>query len=266
MYTLDDLRFLMRRLRDPDGGCPWDLAQTYESITPSTIEEAYEVVDAIDRGDKSQLREELGDLLFQVIFYNQLAEEEGAFQFEQIVDGLTAKLIRRHPHVFPDDTLRGESEARVNIDIKGQWESIKEGERQDKGLNSVLDDVPLALPALTRAQKLQKRAARLNLDWQNAKDVLSKLSEEYAELAEAIDCGALPLIEAELGDCLFTLVNLARHFKIDAEFALKRSSQKFSQRVKLVEDVLRTESKSPQQLSPEEIDKLWVMAKTKSAQ
>lgn len=269
MYTLDDLRFLMRRLRDPENGCPWDIEQSYTSITPSTIEEAYEVVDAIDHGDKSQLKEELGDLLFQIIFYNQLAEEEGVFQFEEIVDGITAKLIRRHPHVFKDGSLRGESIKHDNgvggdvdqLNVKTQWENIKQVERQEKGFESVLDDVPLALPALTRAQKLQKRASRINLDWKKPEDVLTKFSEETEELIEALAQNKIEAIEAELGDCLFTLVNIARHYKIDAEFALKAANQKFSQRVKLVEQNLKKQSIFGQQLDELEMDLLWQMAK-----
>lgn len=269
MYSLDDLRFLMRRLRDPVSGCPWDIKQDYASITPSTIEEAYEVVDAIEQGDKAQLREELGDLLFQIIFYNQLAEEEGVFRFEEIVDGLTEKLIRRHPHVFVDGSLRGDVNMRVSrsdnhghpVNVKVQWENIKQAERRDKGLESVLDDVPLALPALTRAQKLQKRASRINLDWKKAEDVLTKLTEEIAELNEAVAQDNRDSIEAELGDCLFTLVNVARHYKIDAEFALKRANQKFSRRVKFVECGLKERSKPGQELSIGEMDTLWLKAK-----
>lgn len=271
MYSIEDLRFLIRRLRDPKTGCPWDIEQDYASITPSTIEEAYEVVDAIDHGDKAQLKEELGDLLFQIIFYNQLAEEEGAFRFEEIVDGLTAKLIRRHPHVFTDGALRGDSatlsnsenaEAQVNqAHVKAQWENIKQAERKDKGLESVLDDVPLALPALTRAQKLQKRAARINLDWKSPKDVLTKLNEEVEELNEAVSQEDINAIEAELGDCLFTLVNVARHYKLDAESALKRANQKFSERVKSVESQLNEQAQLASQLTMEEMDVLWQKAK-----
>lgn len=271
MYSLDDLRFLMRCLRDPETGCPWDVEQDYASITPSTIEEAYEVVDAIDQGNKEQLKEELGDLLFQIIFYNQLAEEEGVFSFEEIVDGLTAKLIRRHPHVFTDGTLRGENvelSSDDNADIqantmhvKAQWENIKQAERQDKGLESLLDDVPLALPALTRAQKLQKRASRINLDWKYPEDVLTKLNEEVAELNQAVSQKNSDAIEAELGDCLFTLVNIARHYKVDAEFALKKANQKFSRRVKSVEAQLKEQSKLGPQLTMDEMDVLWQKAK-----
>lgn len=265
MYTLDDLRFLMRRLRDPENGCPWDVAQTYESITPSTVEEAYEVVDAIDQGDKHQLKEELGDLLFQIIFYNQLAEEEGAFNFESIVNGLTAKLVRRHPHVFPDGSLYGQVSEAEAVDVKAQWEGIKAQERQNKGLHSVVDDIPLALPALTRAQKLQKRAASIQLDWKSAKDVLTKLSEECSELDEAIASEDKAAIEAELGDCLFTLVNIARHYKINAEFALKKANQKFAQRVRHVEDAIRERPETGQAMTEQEMDALWRQAKAQES-
>lgn len=265
MYTLDDLRFLMRRLRDPENGCPWDVVQTYESITPSTVEEAYEVVDAIDQGDKHQLKEELGDLLFQIIFYNQLAEEEDAFNFEAIVNGLTAKLVRRHPHVFPDGSLYGQVSEAEAVDVKAQWEGIKAQERLNKGLHSVVDDVPLALPALTRAQKLQKRAASIQLDWKSAKDVLTKLSEECSELDEAIASEDKAAIEAELGDCLFTLVNIARHYKINAEFALKKANQKFARRVRHVEDAIRERPETGQAMTEQEMDALWRQAKAQES-
>jgi ATP diphosphatase len=264
-FDIEDLLYLMRRLRDPQGGCPWDLQQNYKTIAPSTLEEAYEVVDAIEREDYAHLKEELGDLLFQTIFYSQLAVEEQRFSFAEIVDTLVAKLIRRHPHVFPDGTLRGTgdaSRALAETEVKQNWEAIKEQERVAKGVKGVLADVPVALPAVTRAVKLQKRAARIGFDWADAKGVMLKLSEEMRELAEAVDGSDERAIEAEVGDLLFTCVNLARHLKVDPESALRRSNQKFTARFQEMERAAAEAGQELNQLSQEALEHLWQQAKT----
>lgn len=263
-FDIEDLLYLMRRLRDPQGGCPWDLQQNYKTIAPSTLEEAYEVVDAIEREDYAHLKEELGDLLFQTIFYSQLAVEEQRFSFAEIVDTLVAKLIRRHPHVFPDGTLRGTgdvSRALAETEVKQNWEAIKEQERVAKGVKGVLADVPVALPAVTRAVKLQKRAARIGFDWADAKGVMLKLSEEMRELAEAVDGSDERAIEAEVGDLLFTCVNLARHLKVDPESALRRSNQKFTARFQEMERAAAEAGQELNQLSQEALEHLWQQAK-----
>ena len=216
-YQLSDLIRLMQRLRDPDYGCPWDIEQDYKSITASTIEEVYEVVDAIDRGDTRALKEELGDLLFQIIFYCQLASEEDTaeqkFDTNDIVHNLTAKLIRRHPHVFFDGTLDSppaEKTLQSEQQVKRQWERIKQQERDEKGKVGLFDDVPVALPALNRAAKIQKRAATVGFDWDDITPVFDKLNEEIDELKQAKLEGDKNKIAEEVGDILFTAVNIAR--------------------------------------------------------
>lgn len=232
-YHLEDLMYLMQRLREPETGCPWDLKQDYQSITPSTIEEAYEVVDAIERGDLDHLKEELGDLLFQVIFYSQLADEDKRFTFHDVVHVITEKLVRRHPHVFPDGTLRSRrapGEALDDTQIKASWENIKQNERSEKGNAGVFDDVPKALPALTRAAKLQKRAAKLGFDWPEAGPVLDKLDEELQELRDAFASGSESDIAGELGDLMFTCVNLSRHLGHDPDSLMRRANHTFESR------------------------------------
>lgn len=266
VYTLSDLLYLMTRLRDRDSGCPWDMAQNYQTIAPSTIEEAYEVVDAIESGDYSQLREELGDFLFQVIFYSELAREEGRFEFSDIVDGLTAKLIRRHPHVFPDGDLRksfaGERSEEDEQHIKAQWEAIKQEERQQKGLQGVLDDVPVALPAIARAAKLQKRASGVGFDWPEVTPVFAKVSEELEEVRAAWNSGDKKAAEEEIGDLLFSVVNLARHLKVDPETALRQCNRKFENRFGFIENNLKQQGRSFDNASLQELDDLWELAKT----
>jgi len=237
---MEQLLEIMRRLRDPQTGCPWDREQTFETIVPHTLEEAYEVADAIERGDLDELGEELGDLLFQVVFYAQLAAERGAFDFADVAAGIGEKLIRRHPHVFGEEAIDS-SAAQTEA-----WERHKEGERRVKAERqgcepSVLDGVILALPALTRAAKLQRRAARVGFDWSEVGGVLDKLDEELAELrAEVADPGASDERRAEeLGDVLFTCVNLARHLGIDPEGALREANAKFERRFRLMEQALR---------------------------
>lgn len=268
-YSLDDLLYLMSRLREPVYGCPWDQVQSYKTIAPSTLEEAYEVVDAIEQGDTKQLSEELGDLLFQVIFYSELGREEQAFDFPFIVSELTAKLIRRHPHVFPEGTLESrisptisdQERSEIEAEIKSSWEAIKQKEREQKGYTSILDDVPLAFPAVARAAKLQKRASSVGFDWKSSEGVYDKLSEEIAELKEAQLQGDKAHIEDELGDVLFTVINLSRHLKVNPESALRRANHKFEQRFRLMEQQLEHSQSEFAQMSEDELEGCWQQAK-----
>ncbi len=266
-YTLSDLLYLMTRLRDPKSGCPWDVKQTYSSITKSTIEEAYEVVDAIERGDYLHLREELGDLLFQVVFYSQLAKEDELYDFNDVAHTLVAKLIRRHPHVFPDGTLESVSETAqlTESDIKASWEEIKKEERTSKGKTALLDDVPRSLPSMTRAVKLQKRAASVGFDWPNSEPVFDKLMEEVAELKVELELElqAKSKIEEELGDVLFTLVNLARHHNLDPEETLRKANAKFVRRFEFVEESIESTGDSLKEASVSEMEQYWQDAKKK---
>lgn len=267
MYQLDDLLHLMARLRDPQHGCPWDLRQDYASIVPHTLEEAYEVADAIAKRDFPQLRDELGDLLFQVVYYSQLGREEGRFDFAQVVDAITRKLVRRHPHVFPDDDLHGPLDL-PRLDeatIKRRWEEIKAEERAEKSAApeqlSLLDDVPAALPALSRAAKLQKRAATVGFDWADATPVVAKIQEELDEVREAMASGQAAQVAEEVGDLLFVMVNLARHLHVDAEDALRQANAKFERRFRFIEEALHAQGRAPQDASLEEMDALWDAAK-----
>ncbi len=267
MYQLDDLLHLMARLRDPQHGCPWDLRQDYASIVPHTLEEAYEVADTIARRDFPQLRDELGDLLFQVVYYSQLGREDGHFDFAQVVDGITRKLVRRHPHVFPDGDLHGPLDL-PRLDeatIKRRWEEIKAEERAEKAAApeqlSLLDDVPAALPALSRAAKLQKRAANVGFDWADATPVVAKIQEELDEVREAMANGQAAQVAEEVGDLLFVMVNLARHLQVDAEDALRQANAKFERRFRFIEEALKAQDRSPQEASLEEMDALWDAAK-----
>ena len=270
-YRLNDLIELMARLRDPLDGCPWDLQQNYQSIVPSTIEEAYEVADAIERGNYTDLRDELGDLMFQTVFYSQLASEEGLFDLEEVISTLVAKLVRRHPHVFPDGTLdsrKGGLVSSSDVDeqkIKENWEEIKRKERLNKGQLSVLDDIPLNLPALSRAQKTQKRAASLGFDWQNAEQVLPKIDEELAELREAMDQQDKEAVEEELGDLLFSCVNLGRKLKLDSEQVLRKAERKFEYRFKNMEQIIDYEGFLIKDLSIEQLETFWQKAKNKES-
>lgn len=263
-YTLDDLIHLMARLRDPDTGCSWDLKQTYSSIAKSTIEEAYEVVDAIESGDAGHLKEELGDLLFQVIFYSRLGQEEAKFDFHSIVHSLTEKLIRRHPHVFPNGSLTDVvAQTAAPEAVKASWEAIKKQERNAKGQADLLDDVPLGLPALTRAEKLQKRAASVGFDWQEPKQVLTKLQEEMTELQVALEAGDERGQKEELGDVLFTLVNLARHLDIDAETALRSANNKFSGRFRYIEQKVTADGGALKDTNVDLMERYWQEAKSR---
>jgi ATP diphosphatase len=259
---------IMAALRTPVTGCPWDLEQNFETIAPYTLEEAYEVADAISRGDLVDLRDELGDLLLQVVFHAQMAREQGAFDFGGVVEAITEKMIRRHPHVFGDDQARGAGMA------KGMWEKIKAQEkaakraaRLAKGLDpedhgkGYLDGVAVALPALTRALKLQEKAARVGFDWKDAKPILDKIEEEIAELREAIDSDDRAAVEDEFGDVLFALVNFGRHLKIDPEKAVRGTNEKFRTRLHAVERALEEAGSSLEAASLDEMEALWQRAK-----
>ena len=254
---IEELLSIMVRLRDPQGGCPWDLEQNFSTIAPYTIEEAYEVADAITRGDMADLRDELGDLLFQVVFHSQMAHEAGAFGFDGVVDAICDKLIRRHPHVF------GEDEQRSSAEQTRAWEVIKAQERAKKGRNaSLLDDVPVGLPGLTRAVKLTARAARVGFDWPDAPRVLEKLREETAELETEILAGAdKERLRDELGDILFVCANLARKLDLEPEDALRSTNAKFARRFQFIEAELARQGKTPDQSDLEEMDALWDAAK-----
>lgn len=251
---------IMARLRDPKGGCPWDRQQSYSSLVPYTLEEAYEVAEAIDRGDFDELRDELGDLLFQIVFYAQIAAEEGRFEFAQVAEAIADKLVRRHPHVFADQAV-ADAEAQTLA-----WERHKEGERAAKagadGPSRVLDGVARALPALVRAQKLQRRAARVGFDWDRIEPVVDKVAEELQECRVELQPGASEQARAaEIGDLLFACVNLARHAGVDAEAALRDANAKFERRFGEVERRLTEAGRTPAQTSLEEMDRLWEAAK-----
>ncbi|KMY00296.1 MULTISPECIES: nucleoside triphosphate pyrophosphohydrolase [Pseudomonas] len=267
MYTVQDLLNLMARLRDPQFGCPWDLKQNYASIVPHTLEEAYEVADAIEQGDLDHLKGELGDLLFQVVFYAQLAKEEGRFEFDDVIDGITRKLLRRHPHVFPTGELYAPAETPRLTDeqVNLRWDEIKAEERAEKAgvpeQLSLLDDVPRALPALSRAAKLQKRAAQVGFDWPAALPVVDKVREELDEILEAMVDNDAEGIAEEVGDLLFSVVNLARHLKVDPETALRSANSKFDRRFRFIEQALRHLQRPIEACSLEEMDALWGEAK-----
>jgi tetrapyrrole methylase family protein/MazG family protein/ATP diphosphatase len=252
---LDDLLEVMRRLRDPQTGCPWDREQTFASIAPYTIEESYEVADAVARGDMRDLKEELGDLLFQVVFHARMAEEAGLFAFDDVAAAMSDKLIRRHPHVFGEVSHRTAEEQTV------AWEVQKAEERKAKDKTGVLDDVPVGLPALTRAAKLTKRAARVGFDWPSISDVLAKLDEETAELKVEILAGDREKAQAELGDLLFVLANLARWLDVEPEDALRGTNAKFVRRFRSIEAALKAIGKTPDQSDLAEMDALWNAAK-----
>lgn len=268
-YGIEELRQLMQRLRDPATGCPWDLAQDFGSLVRHTLEETYELVDAIEREDQRAIRDELGDYLFQAVFYAQIASERGLFDFDDVTRGIVAKLLRRHPHVFPDGTLASRREAGVvpqTQAIRETWERIKQSDRTARSEHSALDDVPLALPALARAEKLQRRASREGFDWRDWEGVMEKLAEETAELCEAARAGDAAAREEELGDLLFTCVNLARHLDVDAETALRRASAKFEQRFRTVERLALERGVELAAADAPSLDRLWRDAKALGAQ
>jgi MazG family protein len=258
---IDRLLAVMARLRDPDHGCPWDLAQSFRTVAPYTIEEAYEVADAIERGDMPGLEDELGDLLLQVVFHARIGEEQGRFDFDSVAEAIVAKMVRRHPHVFGPGNA-----ASVNA-VNDNWERIKAGERARKnsgdGPPSVLDGVAKALPALLRADKLQRRASRVGFDWGAPEPILDKIAEEIAELGAELPIADKARMADELGDVLFAVVNLARHLEIDPEAALRGANAKFERRFKFIEQALMAEGKTPEASSLEEMDLLWRRAKAK---
>jgi ATP diphosphatase len=260
---------IMARLRDPDTGCAWDVVQTFETIAPYTVEEAHEVADAIARGDLDDLCDELGDLLLQVVFHARMAEEAGHFAFPDVVEAITTKMIRRHPHVF------GPEEGRSPEMAKGQWRRIKAEEKAERRTRraaagraepgSLLDEVPAGLPALARAVKLQDAAGAVGFDWNDPKAVIAKIREELDELEAEVDAGAgEAAVAGELGDVLFALANLGRHLKVDPDGALRSTNEKFRRRFAFIERALAAEGRSPAEASLVEMEALWQRAKTES--
>jgi ATP diphosphatase len=261
----NDIRSLleiMASLRTPGTGCPWDLQQDFSTIAPYTIEEAYEVADAIERGDLADLRDELGDLLLQVVFHSRLAEEAGAFAFADVVEAITTKMIRRHPHVFAG------ADADTPAKVKERWEAIKAEEkskrRRDANPGGILDDVPLSAPALTRAVALQKRAGSVGFDWNDPRAVLAKMREEIGELEHELDAGDRQRLGEELGDILFAAANLARHLKVDPEAALRATNAKFVKRFKYIEAALQSRGQPLAKATLDEMEALWNEAKTRA--
>jgi len=256
---MNQLLKIMARLRDPENGCPWDVEQNFSTIAPHTIEEAYEVADAIEKNDFSELKDELGDLLFQVVFHSRMAEELGHFNFSDVASAISDKMIRRHPHVFADATIDTAEAQTVH------WEDIKEAERGNKVSDddSALAGVTSGLPALLRAQKLQKRAARVGFDWPDPEPVFVKISEEIDEIHEVTENGSdHDRLEDEIGDLLFACVNLARKFDLDAESALRRGNLKFERRFRRIESLLKDQGRAAEQATLEEMEGLWGQAKS----
>ncbi len=262
--TISDLLAVMAALRTPETGCPWDLEQDFASIAPYTIEEAYEVADAIERGDMVNLKEELGDLLLQTVYHARLAEEIGSFTFADVVDTIARKMIRRHPHVF------GDAETRANTELEGLWARVKAEEKLARQTEvgaspaspvSILDDVPIAMPALTRAMKLQDKAAAVGFDWPDLTPVLEKVREELAELEEAVAMGSSARVADELGDLMFVLANVARHLNLDPETALRGTNAKFVHRFRRVEELLAVDGRTPKDSDLTEMDRLWDAAR-----
>ncbi|MEJ1992204.1 MAG: nucleoside triphosphate pyrophosphohydrolase [Maritimibacter sp.] len=243
---------IMRRLRDPAGGCPWDIEQDFATIAPYTIEEAYEVADAIEREEWGELKGELGDLLFQSVFHAQMAEERGLFSFHDVAKGMADKMVARHPHVFGDQAGIDDAAAQTE-----NWEAIKAAERANRAEHGVLDGVAVGLPALLRAYKLQKRAARVGFDWPDVSQVLDKVVEEAREVAEARDTLSHEELTEELGDLFFVLANLARKLDVEPEAALRHANAKFIRRFEGIEAKLAAQGKSPQDSDLEEMDALW---------
>jgi len=267
---ISGLLAIMAALRTPGSGCPWDLEQTFASITPYTLEEAYEVVDAIERGDLGDLKEELGDLLLQVVFHARMAEEQGAFAFPDVVEAITRKLIRRHPHVF------GNARDLSPDEVKALWDDIKHEEKaerraererlglpSDEGGKGFLGGIPAPLPALTRAQKLTAKAAKVGFDWPDAAQVIDKIHEELDEVKEAAETGQPDRIEDEIGDLIFAVANLARHYGVDPETALRHTNAKFERRFSAIETSLQEQGRSLDDASLDEMEALWVAAKNR---
>lgn len=269
-----DLLQVMALLRDKEHGCAWDLKQTFKTIAPHTLEECYEVIDCIEQNDLQHLPEELGDLLFQVVFYAQMAQEEGLFDFDDICDAITTKLLSRHPHVFPDGTIEsfGKPNQLSPDEVEANWEKIKQTERQHEheasdsnGYSSLLHDVPQTLPAMLRARKLQKRAATGGFDWDETSQVQAKVYEELDELNQAMLVEDQAGIEEEFGDLLFSMVNLSRHLKLNPESCLRAANNKFSQRFTLLESEIHANNQRMHDLSLEELEAYWQSAKKSSS-
>lgn len=264
-HSLDDLLALMAVLRDARDGCPWDVKQDWDTIVPHTLEEAYEVADAIERRAFDELPGELGDLLFQVVYYCQFGCEEGRFDFHDVVDTLTRKMLRRHPHVFPEGTLASRRDALTAAEVEtrqvnSRWEQLKEDERAERDAMSVLDDVPRALPALSRAAKLSKRAARIGFDWPNSRGVIAKIREELDEVEEALAAGDAEHASEEVGDLLFAVVNLSRTLGADPEKRLRDTNAKFERRFRYVESSLKAEQRL-EHADLDEMERHWQRAK-----
>ncbi len=258
LSPIERLLGIMARLRDPDGGCPWDVEQTFATIAPHTIEEAYEVADAIDHGDMAHLQDELGDLLFQVVFYAQMASEQDDFDFNDVVTGIADKMIRRHPHVFADVDIKSANQQTEH------WETIKARERKEKTQDQdggALDHVSRALPALLRAYKLQKRAARVGFDWPDAEPVFAKFEEELDEIHQEIKTGDQAALQNEVGDLLFTCVNLARKLGVDPETSLRHANGRFEERFQGIEAELAKSGRTPQDADLDELEDLWQRVK-----
>lgn len=259
MPKIDQLLDIMQQLRDPENGCPWDKQQTFETIIPYTIEEAYEVAEAIEQKDFVELKAELGDLLFQVVFYSQMAKEKKLFDFNDVVVNIIEKMLRRHPHVFAGQEI-GTAEQQSD-----NWEAIKAQERKEKQLQKskagVLDDICRTLPAITRAYKIQKRAAKVGFDWPDITPVMAKVIEELDEVKAEIESGSQQRLEEEIGDLLFSCINLARHTKVEPESALRKANQRFTERFQLMEKQLTVSGQQFSMLSLDELNQLWLVAK-----
>ena len=268
MADIQALLTIMQQLRDPDSGCPWDLAQDFTTIVPFTLEEVYEVVDTIERQAWDELPDELGDLLFQVVFYCQLAQEQGKFDFSTVIERICDKLIRRHPHVFTAPTSIENIQPMLAsmataAEFNQTWDKLKSAERQQKQLHSALDDIPQALPALTRAHKIQHRVAKVGFDWAELEPVVAKIHEEIDEVLVEVDKLSenpeyyQPRIQDEMGDLLFAVVNLARHLKVDPEQALRQANHKFDRRFRGVEQCVAESGKHMEQHTLDELDQYW---------
>ncbi|ERF77802.1 nucleoside triphosphate pyrophosphohydrolase [Gallibacterium anatis] len=259
---LEKFAEIIAKLRDPNGGCPWDLEQTYQTMPPHILEEAYEVVEAINQDDRKELKEELGDLLMQVVFLSKLAQEEGAFTLDDVIDGITDKIIRRHPHVF------GEIKAENSDEVLKNWENIKQQERYQKEQFSILDNVPIALPSLLRAAKLQKRCAKVGFDWSELEPTIQKVEEELQEVRDEVSKQPQnpQAIEEEIGDLLFASVNVARHLKLNPEEALRKANLKFERRFRQVEQSILASGRQLEQVSLAEMDLIWDQVKQQEKQ
>jgi ATP diphosphatase len=256
---IQQLLTIMRNLRDPQSGCPWDLQQDFASIAPYTIEEAYEVADAIQRGNLADLQDELGDLLLQVVFHAQMAQEQQAFDFNDVVQSICSKMIRRHPHVFAEgDEKQTQADTAT---VRQNWETIKQAEREQQGANGLLDGIPRGMAELQRAFKLQKRAATVGFDWDSAEPVMAKLREETAELEQAMTSRQQAAMQEELGDLLFTLVNLARKLHLDASQALRMANAKFETRFRAVEQIAGGHS-NMREMDIVELEQMWQSVKS----